>query len=176
MVRGDVHPLSEVKPVGREALHPRVEREQSTTVSASLVLEPCHHPPAMPASLVTRESDEIIHVQKASRDQVFEHAVAGRDDDEPVRFAQRKAVTSHPLPCDAPDQFLLVGEMRAQFAQDRPSTPNGFRCLGDQDVHCRDIVPYAGPFFGTAAPWVNGGSIRWDAGVGIGRSTIVGCT
>ena len=117
MVRSDVHPLAQVKPVRGEPLHTRIKVQLRAAGLARPGDEPLEQPPTVPARASARGGDEVIHVKDFPPREKLGVAEAGDGGDSSIVSEERELVSAFALlAADARDEFAF-DQVRPKFGQ-----------------------------------------------------------
>ena len=124
MVRGNPHPLPQIKAMRVEALDPGIEREGRAFFPPRLFHQPIKKLATETGRPIRRARDQIVHVKRASGKEQLEDAVAGYRADGTATFQISELETVPLLTLHLSNKSGGVGVMRPQLLHHRMTPPD----------------------------------------------------
>jgi len=114
----DVHSLSQVEAMGREALDAGVEVQLLATPLPCLVDEPVEKLLAVSVGAMRSGGHEIVDIQEPPPGEVLEEAIPGDGDRQAFVLDERQLIARFHLPTDARYEVVFC-EVRSELLEDR---------------------------------------------------------
>jgi hypothetical protein len=134
MVTRDVKPLTQIKPVCTESLHPGIQMQFPAIEIARMGLEPLEHFSTGAPGTMTLRGDEVVNVDMLSPRQFRSHYKARDAQDFSLRFDVGYLISMLFLFLDLREQLLLC-ERRPQLQQNPTDQLELIVRFGDADLH-----------------------------------------